>query len=75
MAWRGHRNLLMLEGRSSPFRYAAYSISQLKQPVSAMRTELQSLKGVGQATERIILEILDTGTSSYYEKLIGEANR
>jgi DNA repair photolyase len=67
--------LLMLEGRSSPFRYAAWSVSQLKEPISTMRSELQSLKGVGEATERVILEIIGTGTSSHYEKLIGEANR
>ncbi len=67
--------LLALEGRSSPLRYAAYSVSQLKVPISTLRSELQSLKGVGEATERVILEIIDTGTSSYYGKLMGEANR
>jgi len=62
---------LRMEGRDSPFGYAAYSVSQLKQPLSSMKRELRTLKGVGEATERIILEILETGTSSYYRKLSG----
>ena len=61
--------MLKLMGRTSPFGYAAYSISQLKVPLSSMRRELQKLKGVGQTTERIILEILETGRSDYYDQL------
>ena len=61
--------LLKLMGRTSPYGYAAYSISQLKNPLSSMRGQLQKLKGVGQTTERIIMEILDTRKSKYYEKL------
>ncbi len=67
----GHLDYLCkIQGRSSPFGYAAYSISQLKQPLSLMRGELQKLKGVGRTTERIILEILDAGKSTYYQKLM-----
>ncbi|MHA2433787.1 MAG: radical SAM protein [Candidatus Thorarchaeota archaeon] len=62
--------LLKLEGRRSPFGYAAYSISKLKNPLSAMKEELRRLKGVGKTTENIILEILETGSSSYYEELL-----
>jgi len=62
--------LLKLKGQASPYGYAAYSISQSKEPFSTLRGDLQRLKGVGKTTERIILEILETGTSSYYEKLI-----
>ncbi|MCU0643978.1 MAG: radical SAM protein, partial [bacterium] len=40
--------LCKIQGRSSPFGYAAYSISQLKQPLSSMRGQLQRIKGVGQ---------------------------
>jgi DNA repair photolyase len=60
---------LKTEGRPSPYGYAAYSISKVKEPLRAMRGDLQKLKGVGKTTERIILEILDIGTSSYYKKL------
>ena len=61
---------LKLEGRRSPYGYAAYSISKLKEPLSSMKGELRKLKGIGRTTEGIILEILETGTSSYYEKLL-----
>ena len=67
----GHLDYLCkIQGRSSPFGYAAHSISQLKQPLSSMRGQLQQLKGVGKITERIILEILDTGTSTYFSKVL-----
>jgi len=62
--------LLKLEGKASPFGYAAYSISQLQEPLSNIKGELQKLKGVGKTTEGIVLEILETGTSSYYEQLL-----
>lgn len=61
---------LKLEGKTSPYGYAAYSISQLKEPLSTMKGELRKLRGVGGTTEAIILEILETGSSSYYEKLL-----
>jgi len=62
--------LLKMQGKKSPYGYAAYSISQLKEPLSTMKGELQKLKGVGKVTEGIILEILETGSSSYYKKLL-----
>jgi DNA repair photolyase len=63
--------LLKLKGKSSPYRFAAYAISQLDKPLSTMKEDLQTLKGVGPTTERIIREILDTGScSTYYEKLL-----
>jgi len=67
----GHIDYLCkIQGRTSPYGYAAYSISQLKQPLSSMRGQLQRLKGVGHTTERIILEILDTRKSTYLDKLL-----
>ena len=57
---------LKCRGEKSPYGYAAYSISQLKEPLSGIKGELLKLKGVGKATERIILEILETGHSSLY---------
>ena len=62
--------LLKLEGKPSSFGYAAYSISQLKEPLSAIRGDLQKIRGVNRIIEPIILEILETGSSSYYEKLL-----
>jgi DNA repair photolyase len=62
--------LLKLEGKSSSFGYAAYSISQLKEPLSPIKGDLQKIKGVSKAIEPAILEILETGSSAYYEKLL-----
>jgi DNA repair photolyase len=62
--------LLKLEERTSPYGYAAYSVSQLQVPISTIKKQLRTLKGVGKVTERLILEILNTGTSVYYEKLL-----
>jgi DNA repair photolyase len=62
--------LLKLEGKPSSFGYAAYSISQLKEPLSTMKGELQRIKGVNRTMEPVILEILETGRSSYCEKLL-----
>ena len=61
---------LKMQGKKSPYGYAAYSISQLKQPLSTIKGELKKLKGVGNATENIILEIIETGKSDYYQKLL-----
>ena len=63
--------LAKLSGRKSPYGYAAYSISQQAITLRELRGKLQSLKGVGRVTEKIILEILDTGESAYYKKLLG----
>ncbi len=62
--------LLKLKGRTSPYGYAAYSISQLKEPLSSVKRELKRINGVGKVTEKIILEILETKSSSYYKKLL-----
>ena len=62
--------LLKLHGNKSPYGFAAYSISKLEEPIGNIRNNLRSIKGVGPTTEKIILEILDTGNSKYYEKVM-----
>ena len=62
--------LLKIEGRSSPFGYAAYSISKLQEPLSKMKKDLRKISGVGKTTENIILEILKNKNSKYHEKLL-----
>ena len=62
--------LLKTSGRKSPYGYSAYAISKLTEPLSSIKGELKQIKGVGETTERIILEILNTGRSKYYEKLL-----
>ena len=61
---------LRLEGKRSSFGYAAYAISQLNKPLSAMKNRLREIKGVGEKTEKIILEILETKKSDYYNSLM-----
>jgi len=62
--------LLGLEGRRSSFRRAAWSVAQLRDDLSLWRNRLCELPGVGPATEKIILEIIETGGSSDYESLL-----
>jgi DNA repair photolyase len=60
---------LRLDGKRSSFGYAAYAISQLNTPLSTMKDKLREIKGVGEKTEKIILEILKTKNSAYYNSL------
>jgi len=60
---------LQLEGKRSSFGYAAYAISQLNTPLSAMKSTLKDIKGVGEKTEKIILEILETKNSAYHNNI------
>jgi DNA repair photolyase len=62
--------LLRMQGERSPFGRAAYSIMQVAEPLSGLRRRLRELEGVGETTERIVLEILETGQSSYHEQLL-----
>jgi DNA repair photolyase len=64
--------LLKMQGERSPFGRAAYSISQVAGPLSELKGRLQELNGIGETTERVVLEILETGKSSYYEQLLAE---
>jgi len=61
--------LLKLKGEKSYFGYAAYSLSQVREPLSMLKEKLGSLKGVGPGIKKVIVEILETDGSSYYEKL------
>jgi len=60
---------LRLDGKRSSFGYAAYEISKLDKPLSTMKTKLREIRGIGVKTEEIILEILETKNSAYYNSL------
>jgi DNA repair photolyase len=62
--------LAKLGDKHSPYGYAAYSISKIKDPLSKRKDTLRSIKGVGKVTESIIKEILRTGSSGFYEQLL-----
>jgi hypothetical protein len=64
--------LLRLRGLSSPYAFAAWSLSKVKEPLASVKNELQSLKGIGKTTERLIKEILNTRKCGYHEKLMNE---
>jgi len=64
---QNHEYLARAEGRHAPYGRAAQSIARLDQPLSEMRESLRSLPGVGSTTERLIREILETGSCSYHE--------
>jgi len=38
-------------------------------PLSTMKNKLREIKGVGEKTEEIVLEILETKNSTYYNKV------
>jgi DNA repair photolyase len=59
-------------GYDSTYGWAARSVRAAAEPLSAVRTKLRGLSGVGPSTERLIREILDTGTSRLYERLLVE---
>lgn len=61
---------LRQEGKRTSFGYAAHEISKLDRPLSTMKGELREIKGVGEKTENLILEIMETRSSSYYGSLI-----
>jgi DNA repair photolyase len=61
--------LIKVKGARSPYGYAAYSISKIPTPIGGMQS-FRHIKGVGQTTEKVIREILRTGTCAQYEKLL-----
>jgi DNA repair photolyase len=61
--------LLKIKGKKSSYGFAAYSVSKLKQPISNINN-LKQINGVGPITEKIILDIIETGTSKYYLNLL-----
>lgn len=63
---------LRLRGIKSSFGYAAYSLSKINRPLIEMKGELRGVSGIGEKIEKVISEILETGTSSYYEELVRE---
>ncbi|HPR41961.1 MAG TPA: radical SAM protein [Candidatus Methanofastidiosa archaeon] len=59
-------------GKTSSYGRAAHEISNLQSSISDL-DDLTSIRGVGQGTASLIREIMDTGSSKYYEKLMGIA--
>ena len=62
--------LLQIQGKKTPYGYAAYQLSRISEPLKTKKYELRNIKGIGPVTERLIIEILETGSSQYYEQLL-----
>lgn len=62
--------LLKLKNQRSLYGFAAYNLSKLKEPIEQHQFFLQSVKGIGKVTEKIIQEIIRTGRSNYYNQLL-----
>ncbi|MBN1217023.1 MAG: hypothetical protein JXA99_16495 [Candidatus Lokiarchaeota archaeon] len=60
---------LKLKGERTSYGYAAYLISRINEPMSSFRKNLRKINGIGETTRKIICEIIDTGKSTYLEKL------
>lgn len=58
------------EGRRSSFGYAAYGLSQVKEPIASLTAELGQIKGIDKLTQAVIAELLATGTCTLYQKMI-----
>lgn len=60
-----------LQHSKSPYGFAAYSLSKVKEPIETMsREQLLKIKGVGPAIVTIIKEIIRRGSCQYYERLM-----
>lgn len=62
--------LMKLRGHKSNYGYAAYKISRLTEPISVIRNSIKKIDGIGKTTYTLISEIIDTGKSEMYEKLL-----
>lgn len=61
---------LQLMGRRSPFKKAIWSLLKLEQPVSSLKS-LRELHGAGGLVSKVLCELIDKRTNSYYHSLLG----
>jgi DNA repair photolyase len=63
--------LLKLRHEKSPFGYAAYQLSKIKEPLRNMSPgDILNIQGVGRRTFHVIQEILETGKYSTLDKIL-----
>jgi hypothetical protein len=63
--------LLRMRGEKSAYGYAAYLFSQLPPEAWQDNEKSPNLGKIAPAAQAVIREILATGRSPYYEKLLG----
>ncbi len=62
--------LMQMEGEVSAHQWAARAIAQMDQPVSSRLGSLRGIRGFGPATEKLIAEILQSGSLKRLETLL-----
>ena len=62
--------LVKLNYGKSNYGLASKSIFELERPITELRNRLKTINGVGPESEKVIKEIMNSGTSQYYEKLL-----
>ena len=62
--------MVEFEGKKASYSWAANSILKLNRPLSESKDDLRKLRAIGPKTEKIILEIINTGRSTLYENLL-----
>jgi DNA repair photolyase len=62
--------LVKLNYGKSNYGLASKSIFELERPITELRNRLKTINGVGTESEKVIKEIMNSGTSQYYEKLL-----
>ncbi|MFC2138285.1 radical SAM protein [Bacteroidota bacterium] len=60
--------ILKMKGEKSFYGLAANSIIKTEKPIEEIKNDLLMLSGIGKITEMLIQEIIETGTSQFYEK-------
>jgi histidinol phosphatase-like PHP family hydrolase len=64
-----------VEGKKFAYKRAAAAILALEHPLSVSRGRLEKIPGVGPSSERVIREVLDTGTSPTVERAIDVSHK
>ncbi|MBN2416427.1 hypothetical protein JXO52_11325 [bacterium] len=62
--------LCRLHNRPSSFGAAARAVAGLREPLPTLAGRLRSINGIGPVTEKVLCEILESRTSSYYRRLL-----
>ena len=62
--------LVKLNYGKSNFRQASNAIYDYAKPISEIRTKLKTLNGIGSESEKLVKEILNNGSCTYYENLL-----
>lgn len=62
--------LVKRQGKDTPYSYSAYQISKLEKPLYIMKDDLKSIKGVGEVTEKLLKEIIETRNCKYLNMLL-----